>query len=649
MGASSSVAGSTAASAIHGSIDNLKDSVKVKKKNKKINPNEDKPSDNMETIKNMKNDNPVLVDDFNFFEETTNQLKINSSEDQLKRLSKKLAEFETRFFCYTEMKLHRNLGDYLAMIGFVEIAVNKYIAILKTANLKHLTDTILEIKEVHTADNIKMTENEVWFLISVRSVLWNFSDASVKLGDRVAKMGFFHYLMNDLKELHKKSAEFVKNSSVFDSAVGILHNCGKSSSVETRECFRKEDTVKNLVPFLQTKSKNVKLLVLLTLANIINEEENHLLLADDTIFDDIIQMIKWANKNQGHRFDGFSVEELVSGLKGLARNDQNKNILMKKGALPLLKEIIEAKYNDGEVLQATEAIRILSFSKDNKNDIKKDVSLIQLLTDLTKNTVENVANAASGILWNIKDDKEKHENVKNSPAKSNGHVMISYQWADQKKLIQISQMLSEAGYLVWMDIKDMEGSTLQAMADAVEKACVVLVCMSERYKESSNCRTEAEYAFTLKKPIIPLMMQRGYKPNGWLGMILGAKLFVDFSGKYSFDDSFKNLSRQLGKDGKIGGDADEVDGPIAVVRSVPLQAARGNGTNEWSADDVSKWLKKISLDSKEKLQSLTGEQLTFLKKLSNRAPEFFFSYVKTDLGLHRLDDLMKFTNAIDQI
>ncbi|KAK6192097.1 hypothetical protein SNE40_003636 [Patella caerulea] len=401
--------------------------------------------------------------------------------------------------------------------------------------------------------------------------------------------------------------------------------------------------------FIELLFSDIKLLVLLTLANIINEEENHLLLADDSIFDDIIQMIKWANKSEGHRFDGFSVEELVSGLKGLARNDQNKNILTKKGALPLLKEIITTKYNDGEVLQATEAIRVLSFSKDNKNHIKKDENLIQLLTDLTKNTVENVANAASGILWNIKDDKEKHENVKNSPAKSTGHVMISYQWADQKKLIQISQMLSEAGYLVWMDIKDMEGSTLQAMADAVEKACVVLVCMSERYKESSNCRTEAEYAFTLKKPIIPLMMQRGYKPNGWLGMILGAKLFVDFSGKYSFDDSFKNLSRQLGRDGKIGGDADEVDGPIAVIRSVPLQAARGNGTNEWSTNDVSKWLKKIGLNSKEKLQSLTGEQLTFLKKLSNRAPEFYFSYVKTDLGLHRLDDLMKFTNAIDQI
>ena len=33
------------------------------------------------------------------------------------------------------------------------------------------------------------------------------------------------------------------------------------------------------------------------------------------------------------------------------------------------------------------------------------------------------------------------------------------------------------------------GSTLEAMALAVEKAAVVLICMSQKYKESPNCRT----------------------------------------------------------------------------------------------------------------------------------------------------------------
>ena len=39
-----------------------------------------------------------------------------------------------------------------------------------------------------------------------------------------------------------------------------------------------------------------------------------------------------------------------------------------------------------------------------------------------------------------------------------------------------------------MDIDQMGGSTLQAMADAVEGADVVLICMSNKYKNSPNCR-----------------------------------------------------------------------------------------------------------------------------------------------------------------
>ena len=35
-----------------------------------------------------------------------------------------------------------------------------------------------------------------------------------------------------------------------------------------------------------------------------------------------------------------------------------------------------------------------------------------------------------------------------------------------------------------MDVDRMSGSTLEAMADAVERSAVVLVCVSKRYKES---------------------------------------------------------------------------------------------------------------------------------------------------------------------
>jgi len=48
--------------------------------------------------------------------------------------------------------------------------------------------------------------------------------------------------------------------------------------------------------------------------------------------------------------------------------------------------------------------------------------------------------------------------------------------------------LKADGYDVWIDLEQMGGSTLEAMAKAVENASVVLICMCRKYKESRNCR-----------------------------------------------------------------------------------------------------------------------------------------------------------------
>ena len=67
--------------------------------------------------------------------------------------------------------------------------------------------------------------------------------------------------------------------------------------------------------------------------------------------------------------------------------------------------------------------------------------------------------------------------------------MISYQWDVQTLVIQLKNKLQADGYKVWMDIDEMGGSTLESMAKAVENASVVLVCVSQKYKESPNCRS----------------------------------------------------------------------------------------------------------------------------------------------------------------
>lgn len=96
--------------------------------------------------------------------------------------------------------------------------------------------------------------------------------------------------------------------------------------------------------------------------------------------------------------------------------------------------------------------------------------------------------------------------------------------------VAIRQALAGAGYDVWLDLERMSGLTIEAMAEAVERAATVVVLASRRYRESENCRSEASYAYSRRKPIVPVLAQEHYKPEGWLGFIMGTKLYVDFSG-----------------------------------------------------------------------------------------------------------------------
>ena len=75
------------------------------------------------------------------------------------------------------------------------------------------------------------------------------------------------------------------------------------------------------------------------------------------------------------------------------------------------------------------------------------------------------------------------------------------------------------------------------MAAAVEESRCIVLCMSSNYKDSANCRTEAEYVFQLRKPYVPLMVEKGYKPDGWLG-----KGFSFYGGAGRGGMSIKNIT-----------------------------------------------------------------------------------------------------------
>ena len=55
-------------------------------------------------------------------------------------------------------------------------------------------------------------------------------------------------------------------------------------------------------------------------------------------------------------------------------------------------------------------------------------------------------------------------------------------------MLRVAKSMRERGFRVWMDTEMMSGSTLDAMAAAVEGAHCVLICVTERYKVRARRR-----------------------------------------------------------------------------------------------------------------------------------------------------------------
>ncbi|KAK7473873.1 hypothetical protein BaRGS_00034862, partial [Batillaria attramentaria] len=358
---------------------------------------------------------------------------------------------------------------------------------------------------------------------------------------------------------------------------------------------------------------------------------------------------------------------------------------------PTTRDLIQPTTRD---FTALKTLWMLSFHPDNKEEIIKQEELLDLVVAVFRDEkqTKDCRKSAEGILWELRQElkttdkyrdvaQEFLDNTTHNGSEtatsgiSSGHVMLSYQWANQALVKDIRDHLKQNGFKVWMDIDDLDESTLQGMADAVEGAAVVLTCVSQKYKDSPNCRAEAEYAFHRRKPIVPIVTQQGYRADGWLGIILGSKMFYDFSGKYPLPDMYPKLVKAVRRvaggqstdntDGHIKQTPVNADNDIPVIRAPSQQKTSSAPTSPssssssqgmapsvvekircWTKQDVAVWLTKFALNGK-KLEMLTGEEILLLCNLRREAPEYFYNTLEKTLDVKPLSGLVHFLKALD--
>jgi hypothetical protein len=167
---------------------------------------------------------------------------------------------------------------------------------------------------------------------------------------------------------------------------------------------------------------------------------------------------------------------------------------------------------------------------------------------------EKARQSASGALFELEEETRQAVLAARS-ATAVEHIMLSYNWDHQDVIKRVHASLVHRGYTTWIDVEKMQGSTVEAMAGAVEGAAVMCYGISRAYKESANCRMEAQYAHQREKDMVPLMVEEGYRADGWLGMLLGTRLWYAFCGRVleseaGFEGKMEELCRELGERGK---------------------------------------------------------------------------------------------------
>jgi hypothetical protein len=70
---------------------------------------------------------------------------------------------------------------------------------------------------------------------------------------------------------------------------------------------------------------------------------------------------------------------------------------------------------------------------------------------------------------------------------------------------------------------------METIAETIDNSALILLCLSNSYKHDNHCQAVAEYAFHSKRFILPLIVHKNHKIDGWLTTIITKNTSIDFN------------------------------------------------------------------------------------------------------------------------
>ena len=350
--------------------------------------------------------------------------------------------------------------------------------------------------------------------------------------------------------------------------------------------------------------------------------------------------------NVFQNWTGWHVFEILHAVTRLAVNDETKSKVYEDFEFKNYLEKLILHGNDDEKACAMKLLFQVCFNEEIAKKVKNNKQLFDLIkTFSTSTTNVFLKKYTSGLVWtvnkledsskvqvdttsvhSVKSKQEEHSKKQEKQK----HIMISYNCGSRAECLKLKGVLEQHNFPVWIDVSDMHGSTLESMAIAVEESICVIVSMSESYKQSPYCRLEAEYAIKLNKPIIPLIVQSDYKPDGWLGIILGMKKYFDF--KKHVTENFIKIIEEINSIKSDAGVVRKQSVPRTYQNQKPINTEKTETfvmLEKWTVDDVNKWLKNVNIEPKiiEIIKQFDGKNLISFKSISKEAPDYFYQVI----------------------
>ncbi|CAF1515353.1 unnamed protein product [Rotaria magnacalcarata] len=349
-----------------------------------------------------------------------------------------------------------------------------------------------------------------------------------------------------------KTMNYNSKTNLTDSAISFIFNLINDFNMLT---IIKENSFFSKEMFLGLKNAQVdrvKLHALMILSKILNEQDIANLDDMEELTSVFMEYLSKAMNDSCCSFQDVPVESLLICLKAFIQHDEIKEEIAKQNYFSLLiRCVTQNNLHVDLVLQISlEIIWSLTFNNRIREMLINNYEpfFVYLKEILVNSPEEGVQAAAKGILWKLANDSSARKGIgdidENNTSGKKYDIMISYSHSNKDVCHQIYQNLINLKYTVWLDFKNMQESTLESMANAIESSETILVCMSNPYKQSPYCQSEAQYAYTRHRHIIPLVVENKYRPDGWLGFICASKLYVDFT-KTDFEQAFQKLISQI--------------------------------------------------------------------------------------------------------